>query len=241
MTSTQPGQEPLTGGGYVIDPPAQPVVAIEGSALLFPVRRIYCVGRNYAEHAIEMGHDPTREAPFFFQKNADNILPQGRDFPYPTQSLDVHFEVELVIAIGRGGAGIAAEAALDHVYGYGVGLDMTRRDLQNEAKKLSRPWEIAKAFEHSAPCSALVPAAAIGHPSSGEISLDVDGVRKQTGDLNQMIWKTPEIIAYLSNLFTLAAGDLIFSGTPSGVGAVRPGQTMRAVIEGVAQLQVRVV
>lgn len=240
MNSTRPGQEPLTGGGYVIDPPERPAVAVEGSALLFPVRRIYCVGRNYAEHAVEMGHDPTREPPFFFQKNPDNLLAQGRDFPYPTQSQDVHFEVELVIALGRGGTAIAPEAALDHVFGYGVGLDMTRRDLQNEAKKLSRPWEIAKAFEHSAPCSALAPATAIGHPSRGEISLDVDGVRKQTGDLGQMIWKTPEIIAYLSNLFELAPGDLIFSGTPSGVGAVKPGQTMQAKVDGVAQLQVRV-
>ncbi|WP_407945153.1 fumarylacetoacetate hydrolase family protein [Oryzicola mucosus] len=225
---------------YVFSVPALTTVPVEGSDKLFPVRRIYCVGRNFAAHAVEMGHDPSKEPPFFFQKNADNILLAGNDFPYPPKSNDVHFEVEMVIAIGTGGKDISQENALDHVFGYAVGLDMTRRDLQGEAKDLRRPWEIGKAFEHSAPCSAIVPASKIGHPSAGEIWVDVDGTRRQTGDLNQMIWKTPEIIAYLSGLFVLAPGDLIFSGTPGGVGGIQPGNLMHAFVEGVGELKVRV-
>ncbi|GLS33582.1 fumarylpyruvate hydrolase [Mesorhizobium albiziae] len=228
-------------GDFVVAAPPLTTVPVTGSTQLFPVRRVYCVGRNYEAHAVEMGHDPSLEPPFFFQKNPDNILPAGSDFPYPSKSSDVHFEVELVIAVGKGGSEIPVGEALDHVFGYGVGLDMTRRDLQAEAKELRRPWEIGKAFEKSAPCSGIVPASRIGHPSSGEIQLSVGGKRRQTGDLNQMIWKTPEIIAYLSGLFTLAPGDLIFSGTPSGVGAIERGEVMQASIEGVAELTVRVV
>ncbi|GHC78986.1 fumarylacetoacetase [Limoniibacter endophyticus] len=205
------------------------------------MRRIYCVGRNYAAHAIEMGHDPDREPPFFFQKNPDNILPAGSDFPYPAASQDVHFEVELVVALAKGGADIPVGSALECVYGYGVGIDMTRRDLQAEAKKLQRPWEIGKAFESSAPCSVIVPASKIGHPDQGEIWLEVNGARRQTGNLNQMIWKVPETISYLSGLFTLAAGDLIYSGTPAGVGAVTQGDIMVAHVDGVGTLEVRVV
>lgn len=226
---------------FAVAPPPLMTVPVEGSAKLFPVRRIYCVGRNYAAHAVEMGHDPSKEPPFFFQKNPDNILLAGTDFPYPTKSRDVHFEAELVIALAKGGAEIPRAEALDHVFGYAVGLDMTRRDLQGEAKDLRRPWEVGKAFEASAPCSKIMPAAMIGHPTSGAIWLDVDGERRQTGDLNQLIWKTPEIIAYLSGLFTLAPGDLIFSGTPAGVGAVERGQTMNVHIDGVGDLKVRVV
>ena len=228
-------------GAYVFPPPPRASLPVRGTGKLFPVHRIYCVGRNYAEHAIEMGHDPTREPPFFFQKNPDNLIPGGGDFPYPPKSSDVHFEFELVVALGKGGRDIPVERALDHVYGYAVGLDMTRRDLQGEAKKLGRPWDVGKAFEHSAPCSQIVPASAIGHPAKGAVRLAVNGTVKQQGDLNQMIWKVPEMIAILSGLFELQPGDLIFSGTPAGVGAVKRGDVLEGKIEGVAELKVRVV
>jgi fumarylpyruvate hydrolase len=227
--------------GFAVQPASVTTIPVEGSDKLFPVRRIYCVGRNYAAHAVEMGYDPSKEPPFFFQKNPDNIVLLGSDFPYPSRSNDVHFEAEMVIAIGKGGSDITPEQALDHVFGYAIGLDMTRRDLQNEAKDLRRPWEIAKAFECSAPCGNIFPASLIGHPERGAIWLDVDGERKQSGDLNQMIWKTPEIIAHLSGLFTLAPGDLIFSGTPCGVGPVRRGETMLVHVDGIGELNVRVV
>ena len=226
---------------YLFEPAPVPALPVHGTDRLFPVHRIYCVGRNYAEHAIEMGFDPDKEPPFFFQKNPDNLLLEGRDFPYPPQSEDVHFEVELVVALHGGGRDIAVDSALGYVFGYAVGIDMTRRDLQGAAKKLGRPWEVGKAFEASAPCGALSPAADIGHPASGLIRLDVNGARRQTGDLNQMIWKVPEIVAYLSELFTLAPGDLIFTGTPAGVGPVARGDRMEAAIEGVGALTVDVV
>lgn len=226
---------------YVIDPPAQPILPVRGTSASFPVHRIYCVGRNYAAHAIEMGHDPDREPPFFFQKNPDNLLPPGNDFPYPDRSSDVHFEIELVVALARGGKNIAVERALEHVYGYAVGLDMTRRDLQGEAKQQGRPWEVGKAFDASAPCSAIVPASEIGHPSEGAVWLDVNGERRQQGDLNQLIWKVPETISYLAGLFTLSAGDLIFSGTPAGVGAIVRGDAMHGHVDGVGDLHVTVV
>ncbi|WP_029008090.1 fumarylacetoacetate hydrolase family protein [Azospirillum halopraeferens] len=225
---------------YVVEPQPIPALPVRGSGALFPVHRIYCVGRNYAEHAIEMGHDPNREPPFFFQKNPDNLLLTG-EFPYPPATSDVHYEIEMVVALSGGGRDIPMERALACVYGYGVGLDMTRRDLQGEMKKLGRPWEIGKAFEHSAPCSALVPASEIGHPAGGAVWLDVNGERRQTGDINQMIWKVPEMIAYLSGLFELRPGDLIMTGTPAGVGAVRRGDVMSGGVEGVGELTVRVV
>ena len=225
--------------GYVIPAPAVPVLPVTGGGE-FPVHRIYCVGRNYAEHAIEMGHDPDREPPFFFQKNPDNLV-TGGEFPYPDRTREVHHEIELVIALGEGGRDIPVERALAHVYGYAVGLDMTRRDLQAEMKQLGRPWEIGKAFEHAAPCSAIAPAAAIGHPARGRIWLDVDGRRRQDGDLAQMIWKTPEIISVLSGLFTLAPGDLIYSGTPAGVGAVARGDRLHGGVDGVGEIDIRVV
>ena len=230
----------MSASRYVVQPPEMPVLPVAGSDRLFTVRRVYCVGRNYAAHAVEMGGDPDREPPFFFQKNPDNLVSTGV-FPYPPASGDVHFEVEMVVALARGGTGIPVAAALDHVYGYAVGIDMTRRDLQAKAKELQRPWEVAKAFESSAPCSAVVPAAAIGHPATGAIWLDVNGTRRQTGDLAQMIWKVPEMIAHLSGLFTLAPGDVIFSGTPSGVGAVVHDDVMHAHIDGVGELTVTVV
>lgn len=224
----------------VIPAPAPTTLPVAGEAARFPVRRVYCVGRNYADHAREMGHDPDREPPFFFQKNADDLDTSGR-FPYPAGSAEVHFEVELVAALGRGGADIPAAGALDRVWGYAVGLDMTRRDLQAAAKAAGRPWETGKAFDRSAPIGPLVPAARIGHPAAGAVTLDVDGERRQTGDLSRMIWSVPEIVAHLSALFTLAPGDLIFTGTPAGVGAVLRGERMVARIEGVAEIAVDVV
>ena len=225
---------------YVVTVPDQPALPVEGSGDLFPVHRIYCVGRNYAAHAIEMGHDPDREPPFFFQKNPDNLL-VGAPFPYPPASQDVHFELEMIVALSSGGTDIPVEKALDCVYGYGVGLDMTRRDLQGEAKKMGRPWEIGKAFEHSAPATPLKPASVIGHPASGRVQLTVNGEIRQDGDLDQMIWKVPEMISYLSGLFTMCPGDLIFSGTPAGVGALSKGDVLKGIVEGVGELETTVV
>ncbi len=224
---------------YVIEPPAVVSLPVRGSDAQFPVHRIYCVGRNYAAHAIEMGHDPDREPPFFFQKNPDNLV-TGGDFPYPDKTSDVHHEIEMVVALHKGGRDIPVDQALDCVWGYGVGLDMTRRDLQGEMKKMGRPWEIGKAFEASAPCSALVPASEIGHPSEGAVWLKVNGEVRQEGDLNQLIWKVPEMISYLSGLFELAPGDLIMSGTPSGVGPVQRGDVLHGHVAGVGDLQTQV-
>jgi fumarylpyruvate hydrolase len=225
---------------YVFPPAEVPALPVAGADQRFPVRRLYCVGRNYAEHAIEMGHDPDREPPFFFQKNPDSLVVDGR-FPYPAASSDVHFEIELVVALKAGGKDIPVERAMDCVYGYAVGLDMTRRDLQGEAKKLGRPWEVGKSFEASAPCGPIVPASQIGHPARGAVWLDVNGKRRQTGDLAQMIWKIPETISYLSGLFTLAAGDLIMTGTPAGVGAIQRGDVLKGGVEGVGEIEVTVV
>jgi fumarylpyruvate hydrolase len=187
-----------------------------------------------------MGHDPNKEPPFFFQKNPDTLVLSGTDFPYPARSKDVHHEVELVVALKGGGKDIPLDKALDCVYGYAVGLDMTRRDLQNEAKKLGRPWETGKAFEASAPCGPLHPVSKVGHPSAGAIWIKVNGEVRQTGDLNQMIWKVPEMISYLSGLFTLQPGDLIFAGTPAGVGAIVKGDVMVAHVDGVDELTFKV-
>jgi len=225
---------------YVMDPPPVITAPVKGSSKLFPVRRVYCIGRNYAAHAIEMGHDPNREPPFFFQKNPDNIDFSGV-FPYPAQTKDVHHEIELVVALSKGGTNIPIDKALDHVWGYAVGLDMTRRDLQGIAKEMGRPWEIGKAFEKSAPMGPLIPASEIGHPAAGQVELKVNGKVKQTGDLNQMIWKVPEMISYLSDYFELAAGDIIMTGTPSGVAAVVAGDSMEASGGGVGTLIVKVV
>jgi len=224
---------------YVFEPAARAALPVVGSASMFPVNRVYCVGRNYSEHAREMGHDPDREPPFFFKKNPDNVLHDGT-FPYPAASEDVHHEIELVVGLRAGGDNIPVERALDCVFGYAVGIDMTRRDLQAEAKRLGRPWDTAKAFEKSAPCSPIVPSEKIGNPVAGEIRLDVNGVVRQRGDISQMIWGVPETIAYLSTLFTLRAGDLIFTGTPAGVAAVARGDLLEGSVEGVGSLRVRV-
>lgn len=224
---------------YVIPAPQVPSIPVSGGGS-FPVRRVYCIGRNYAAHAVEMGHDPNRESPFFFQKNPNNLDASGQ-FPYPPHSTDVHHEVELVIALKSGGTNIAISDALDHVWGYAVSLDMTRRDLQAEAKKLGRPWEIGKAFERSGPVGPLYPVSVVGHPDHGRVELKVNGALRQEGDLNQMIWKVPEMISYLSEYFELQAGDVIMSGTPSGVNAVVRDDTMEAMIEGIGALTVKVV
>ena len=225
---------------YVIEPAQQVVLPVRGSDAKFPVRRIYCIGRNYADHAIEMGHDPDKEPPFFFQKNADNIDTSG-NFPYPPQTQDVHFEMEMVVALKSGGIDIMEDEALEHVYGYGLGLDMTRRDLQGEAKKMGRPWEIGKAFERSAPMSELVSASEVGHLDHGRVTLAVNGQIRQDGDLNQMIWKVPEMVSYLSRFYDIAAGDLIMSGTPAGVGAIQRGDVLVGSIENLGSLKVTVV
>jgi fumarylpyruvate hydrolase len=225
---------------YVIPVAPQPSVAVAGTEDRFPVHRIYCVGRNYAAHTREMGHDPDREPPFFFQKPADVLVPEGGEFPYPDASNNVHYEMELVVAIGKGGSHIPAEQALDHVFGYGVGLDMTRRDLQNEAKDTGRPWEAGKAFEYSAPCSRIYPVSQVGHPRTGSIWLTVNGETKQQADLADLIWDIPHVVAYLSDLFTLQPGDLIYSGTPAGVGPIQRGDVMRGGVENVGEIEIKV-
>jgi fumarylpyruvate hydrolase len=203
------------------------------------VRRIYCVGRNYAEHAREMGHDPNREPPFFFMKPATSIVHNGATIDYPVGTSDVHHEIELVVAIAKAASNVPVEHALEHVFGYAVGLDMTRRDLQGEAKKMGRPWEMGKAFDDSAPCTDIRAATEIGHPSSGAIWLEVNGTRKQSGDLGQQIWNVAEQIAYLSRLITLLPGDLIFTGTPAGVGPVQSGDVLVGHVEGVGELRIQ--
>ncbi|MDH5749251.1 MAG: fumarylacetoacetate hydrolase family protein [Rhodospirillales bacterium] len=222
--------------------PPHPTVSIEvsGSNDRFPVRRIYCVGRNYAEHVREMGHDD-REPPFFFQKPADAIVANGGEFPYPPKSDNVHHEIELVVAIGKGGKDIPVDKALDHIFGYAVGIDMTRRDLQGEAKKMGRPWDVGKAFDHAAPCAAIVPVEKIGHPDKGSIWIKVNGEMKQDGDLSEQIWNVQEALSYLSGLFELVPGDLIYTGTPAGVGPVVKGDVMEGGIEGIGEIKITVV
>ncbi|PPQ26193.1 fumarylacetoacetate hydrolase family protein [Rhodopila globiformis] len=225
---------------FVITPPAITAIPVADGGF-FPVRRVFCVGRNYAEHAREMGSDPNREPPFFFMKPADALLTNDADMPYPPQSTQLHHEMELVVAIGAGGADIPESKALDHVWGYAAGLDMTRRDLQNAAKKEGKPWDMGKGFDHSAPIGLMVPAARIGHPSRGLIELKVNGTVRQTSDLSKMIWSVPETIACLSGLVTLAPGDLIFTGTPENVAAVARGDVLEGVVEGVGTVRTRIV
>ena len=227
----------------VIAPPPLHTLAVAGSAARFPVNRIFCVGRNYAAHAREMGKDPERESPFFFMKPASSIVDASAAevaIAYPAMTANFHYEIELVVAIGKGGANIAAADALEHVYGYAVGLDMTRRDVQQEAKDKSRPWEFSKAFLQSAPIGAVHPVAVIGHLQSAEISLTVNQQPRQRSDINMMIWSVAESIAYLSQYEALQEGDLIMTGTPEGVGAVSSGELMRGHIDGLSDIAVRV-
>jgi fumarylpyruvate hydrolase len=221
---------------YAIEIPERPSLPVEGTDARFPVGRIYCVGRNYAEHAREMGHDPDREPPFFFMKAADSIVQSGSSLGYPVGTKDLHHEIEMVVALAKGGRDIPVERALDHVFGYAVGLDMTRRDIQGEAKKMGRPWEMGKSFDESAPVSAIVPASKVGHPAKGAIWLKVNGAVKQQGDLAMQIWSVPEQINYLSKLITLQPGDLVFSGTPAGVGPVKAGDRLEGHVDGVGDL-----
>ena len=218
-------------------PPTVTVPVASGGA--FPVRRVYCIGRNYAAHAVEMGHDPDREPPFFFQKNPDDLNTTGT-FPYPPQSNDVHHEAEVAVFLKSGGTNIPLDKALGHVYGYALSLDMTRRDLQGVAKKMGRPWEIGKAFEASAPVGPIHTVEEVGHLSDGKLEFKVNGETKQSGDLNQMIWKVPEMISYLSEYYTLAPGDVILSGTPAGVGPVHKGDEMTISVEGLGEMTVTV-
>ncbi len=223
---------------YVIPAPEVATIPVSGGGE-FPVRRVYCIGRNYAAHSIEMGDDPDRDPPFFFQKNPNNLDASG-EFPYPAKSDDVHFEIEMAVALKTGGTNIPVDTALDHVYGYAPCLDMTRRDLQSAAKKKGRPWEIGKAFERSGPIGPLQTVEEVGHPDQGRVELLVNGEVRQEGDLNQMIWKVPEMISYLSDYFELAPGDVIMSGTPAGVGPIVKGDTMVVNIAGINSLTVKV-
>ena len=223
-----------------IFPPLVSAVPIEGGGD-WPVRRVYCVGRNYAEHAREMGHDPNAEPPFFFSKPADALVTGGADVPYPPATSDLHHEIELVVAIGRAATAIDPAKALEHVWGYAAGIDLTRRDVQAAAKKSGRPWEMAKGFDHSGPISAIVPASKIGHPEKGRLELFVNGELRQQGDIADMTWSVPHLIAELSKMVTLKPGDLIFTGTPAGVGAVVKGDQLEGTISGVAAVGVTIV
>ena len=225
---------------YVIDFPAATTLPVLESNAEFPVGRIYCVGRNYAEHAREMGHDPDREPPFFFMKPANAIVPNNATIPYPQATKDLHHEIELVVALGKGGANIPVDKALDCVWGYGVGIDLTRRDLQIASRDIKRPWEVGKAFDASAPCGPLKPASQTGHPSKGKITLKCNGKIRQDGDLNQLIWNVPEIISNLSEMVELVAGDIIMTGTPSGVAATVAGDKLECEVEGVGKLTVTI-
>jgi fumarylpyruvate hydrolase len=223
---------------YVIPFWEPPALAVIGSDDLFPIHRVYCVGRNYVAHGLEMGGDPDREPPFFFAKPADALVVDGATIPFPPATSNLHHEVEMVVALSSGGTEIAESDALNHVFGYGVGIDLTRRDLQDEAKKMARPWDMSKGFDNSAPCSALRRASEIGHPESARIVLKANGEIRQDSDVKMMIWNVPEMIAYLSRLLELRPGDVIFSGTPEGVAACINGDRLEASVEGIADLTV---
>lgn len=226
----------MASNGYVIDAPEQASLAVSGSKERFPVRRIYCVGRNYVAHVREMGGDEGRDPPIFFQKPADSVVESGSTISYPTITENFHHEMEMVIALKSGGYNIAESDALDHIWGYGTGLDMTRRDIQGNGK----PWEIAKSFDQSCPCGPLSPVEKVGHISKGAIKLTVNGEAKQESDIELLIWRVPEIIANLSTLFELKAGDIILTGTPHGVGPVQPGDELVGTIDGLEPLTVKI-
>ena len=218
----------------------QTTVPVAGTDDVFPVRRIYCIGRNYEKHVAEMGYDVKRSKPFYFAKPADTIVLSGGEVRYPPRTEDFHHEIELVVAIGQGGRDIPVESALDYVYGYAVGIDLTRRDLQRDAKDKARPWETAKGFDQSAPISPIHPASVVGHPSSGRIWLAVNGQIRQDADLNELIWNVAESVAELSTLFELAPGDLLYTGTPAGVGPLLPGDEVTGGIEGIDEIEVSI-
>ena len=224
----------------VIPAPATTTIPVAGGGE-FPVRRVFCVGRNYADHVREMGGDPDREEPFFFTKPTDAIVRNGAEVRYPTKTKNYHHEIEMVVAIGKGGKSIPVEKALDHVFGYAVGLDMTRRDLQQEAKNMGRPWDLSKGFDESGPCSELHPVSKVGHLEKGAIWLEVNGKIRQTSLLEKMIWSVPETIAYLSDYVELAAGDIIFSGTPDGVGSVVAGDRLHGHVDGLTDHKITIV
>ncbi len=225
---------------FVIAAPPVASVAVAESSARFPVRRIFCVGRNYAAHAREMGSDPDREPPFFFCKPADAVVDDASTLPYPPETSNLQYEIELVVAVGQGGADIPAERALDHVWGYGVGIDLTRRDLQLAARELGRPWDWGKSFDRSAPCAPIRPVADVGHPAKGRIWLAVNGSVKQDADLSDVIWDTREVIAILSRSMTLMPGDLIYTGTPSGVGPVMSGDVITGGVDGVGGITITI-
>lgn len=226
---------------YVLTPPPVASVAVVGTDARFPIRRILCVGRNYEAHAREMGKDPTRDKPFFFMKPSDAVVDTGSNVPYPPETKNLHYEIELVVAIGTGGADISEEDALNHVWGYGVGIDLTRRDLQNAAKDAGRPWEWGKAFDKSAPIAPLHPASAVGHPAKGRIWLSVNGTVKQDQDIADLIWSVPEIIAIASRSMRLEAGDIIMTGTPSGVGPIVAGDKVVGGVDGLGEISITMV
>lgn len=224
---------------FVFTPPPQVALPVAGTDKLFPVNRVYCVGRNYVDHAYEMGGDPNKEPPFFFMKNPDALITDG-EFPYPSESTNVHWELEYVFGLKSGGTNIYPEDAEKHVFGYAVGLDMTRRDLQNLAKKMGRPWETSKAIDKSGPMSALVPVETLGHPRKAAMWLDVNGERRQNSDISMMIWDVAHIISYASKFWELKAGDVFFTGTPAGVGACKRGDVMHCHIDGIPDLRITV-
>jgi fumarylpyruvate hydrolase len=225
---------------YVFPPAPQVSVAVAGSDSRFPVRRVYCVGRNYADHAKEMGAD-TREPPFFFSKPADALVPGGGNVAYPLATNNLQHEVELVVALGKGGANILLDQALDCVFGYAVGFDLTKRDLQQRSKDKGHPWDMGKGFDQGGPIGAIQPVSAIGHPVRGAVWLKVNGALRQNGDLEQMSWKVAEVIANLSQYVELAAGDLIFTGTPAGVSTIVRGDVIEGGVAGVGELQIKLV
>lgn len=223
---------------YVLEPVEASTIPVVGSGQDFTVRRIWCVGRNFADHAKEMGHDPNREPPFFFSKPSDAVVVDGGELDFPTQTQNLHHEIELAVAIGRRGRDVSIEDARSLVFGYAVALDMTRRDLQDDAKRLSRPWAIAKGFDESCPISKITPASAAGTVQTGQIELHVNGDLRQAGDLAQMIWSIEECISILSSYVELRSGDLLLTGTPAGVGPVLPGDQLDGMVEGIGELSV---
>jgi fumarylpyruvate hydrolase len=226
---------------FAVTAAARPTVAVAGSSSRFPVRRIFCVGRNYAEHALEMGARDSRAPPFFFSKPADAVMSGGSAVPYPSRTANLHHEIELVVALGSAGRDVVPGEARELIYGYAVGNDLTRRDVQTAMKEQGKPWDIAKGFDHAAPVSAIAPVADIGHPERGRIWLEVNSAPRQQGDIADMIWSVPEVIAELSTWFELAPGDLIFTGTPAGVGPLKPGDRVRGGVDGVGLLEHTVV